>query len=252
VVRFHRSELNTPYPGRLDPARTDAIVFVADWVRAAAVEKFGWDPGATRFEVIENVVDAARLRRPKLEGADFTIALVGYVPRLKRLDRALDLLEHVRLHDRRFRLLVKGHPPWSYEWMLGNSDELGYYETCFARIRNSPLLGHAVTFEEHGDIVEFFQKAGWIASLSDIEGHAVALSVGMAAGCIPIVAERPGASDQYPREWIHKTPAAAARWLLEVVADGRMREQMEAAAAYARRWSPDAVLPRWRELLLDS
>jgi glycosyltransferase involved in cell wall biosynthesis len=242
----------TPYPARLDPARADAVVFVANWVRAAVVEKFGWDADAAHLEVIENVVDTARLRRRKLEGAEFTIAFVGFVPQLKRLDRALDLLEHVRLHDRRFRLLVKGHPPWSYEWMLGNSDELAYYEECFARIRSSPLLRDAVAFEEHGDIAAFFEKAGWIASLSDVEGHAVALAEGMVSGCIPIVVERPGATDQYPREWIHQSAAAASRWLLEVVADGRVREQMEAAAAYSRRWSPEAVLPRWRELLLDS
>lgn len=252
VIRFHRSELTTPYPGRVDPARADAVVFVADWVRAAAVEKFGWDPDAASLEVIENVVDATPLRRPKLDGAEFTIAFVGFVPQLKRLDRALDLLERVRLHDRRFRLLVKGHPPWSYEWMLGNSDELAYYETCFERIRNAPLLGDAVTFEEHGDIADFFQKAGWVASLSDVEGHAVALAEGMASGSVPIVVDRPGARDQYPREWVHQSPADAARWLLEVVASGLVREQMAAAAAYSRRWSPDVVLPRWRELLFDS
>jgi glycosyltransferase involved in cell wall biosynthesis len=250
VVRFHRMELDTDYPGEVDLERVDAIVFVARHVLEAACERWGWDPDDPRFRVVPNGIDPAALSLPKLPGAEFTLAEVGYVPRLKRLDRALDVLERLRARDERYRLLVKGREPWEYGWMGGREEDRAYYERLFERLERAPQLREAVDFEPFGDDVpEFLRKAGWILSTGEVEGHSVALAEGMASGAVPVVLERPGATEQYEPRWVHADAAAAANWTLTVQEHGESPTEGEAARRFAERWSWERVGPVWDELL---
>lgn len=257
VVRFHRMELETSYPAEVDLTQVDAMVFVASHVRAQACERFGWDAGDPRLLVIPNGIDPRALRAPKLPGARFTLATVGYVPRLKRLDRALDLLDLLRARDDRYRLLVKGHAPWAYEWMSGRAEERRYFVELLRRIERSPNLRRAVGFEPFGDDVpSFLRQAGWILSTSEVEGHSVALAEGMASGAVPVVFARPGAGEQYERRWVHADADAAAEAIVSLQEGGRGRwrrdldTEGEAAAEFAERWSWERSWPQWERLLL--
>src|SRR5439155_17573909 len=116
----------------------------------------------------------------------------------------------VRAQDGRFHLVLKGKAPWDFGWMLQRSEERQFYHAIFRRIRHSRLLGPAVTFEGFGDIAPFFQTTGYVLSLSNVEGHSVALAEGMASGAAPVIVDRLGAHDQYPAEWVHATTEAAA------------------------------------------
>jgi glycosyltransferase involved in cell wall biosynthesis len=215
VVRFHRMELETEYPGEIELEAVDAIVFVARHVLEAACERFGWDAGDRRFHVLPNGIDTASLRLPKLPGAEFTLAAIGYVPRLKRLDRALDLLEELRARDDRYRLAVKGREPWEHAWMAGREGEREYYEGLARRLEREPALRGAVEFEPFGDdVAEFLRRAGWIVSTSEVEGDSVSLAEGMASGAVPVVFERPGAAEQYEARWVHADAEAAAAAIL--------------------------------------
>ena len=257
VVRFHRMELETPFPGQVDLERVDAVVFVARHVLEQACERFGWDAADPRLRVVPNGIEAEALHAPKLPGAEFTLAAIGYVPRLKRLDRALDLLELLRARDDRFRLLVKGRPPWEYEWMEGRGEERRYFEALFRRVERAPNLRRAVGFEPFGeDIGAFLRRAGWIVSTSEVEGHSVALAEGMASGAAPIVLERPGAVEQYGARWVHADADAAA--LATLGASGHVQSpprrdlggEGEAARELAARWDWERLWPVWDELLL--
>ncbi|MFZ0387300.1 MAG: hypothetical protein WAL22_16685 [Solirubrobacteraceae bacterium] len=250
VVRFHRMELETQYPADVDLDRVDTMVFVAQHVLEAACLKYGWPRDHPSFRVVHNAVDTESLHRAKLPGAQFTLGLVGWVPMLKRLDLALDLLERLRAHDDRFRLIVKGNAPWDYDWMASRETEHRFYEAALARIERSPLLGPAVTFEAFGaDIAVFLEKIGWILSLSDVEGHAVAPIEGMASGAVPVILDRPGASDQYPEEWVYADPDAAARAVLGAVGIDRMRAGARRAVDLSRQYSWSRLAPVWHELL---
>jgi glycosyltransferase involved in cell wall biosynthesis len=249
VVRMHRMEVGTPYPEALTLENVDALVFVADHIRDAACERFGWTRDE-RMHVIPNSVDLDRLDRPKLPGAEFTVGLVGFAPAIKRLDRALDLLERLRASDERFRLRCKGHQPWELPGLLNRPADRAFFESVFDRIGRSPLLRDAVHFEPFGDDVDrFLEEAGWIASVSDDEGHAVGLAEGMAARCVPVVIERPGARAQYGDRWVHPDAAAAADWVLATHAAGRRPQEGEAARAHASRWSWAALSPAWDAVL---
>ena len=250
VVRFHRMELETPYPGEVDLDRVDAMVFVAQHVLDAACAQYGWQHGHRAFRLIPNAVDTDALNLEKLPGSEFTLGLIGWVPMLKRIDRALDILERVRARDDRFRLVIKGNAPWDYYWMAQRPAEQRYYEAALARIERSPLLRAAVSFEPFGeDVATFLQKVGWVLSLSDIEGHAVAPAEGMASGAVPIVMARPGARQQYPDEWVHDDTDEAARSVLAITRDGTRRAHSKRARALALEFSWRRIAPRWEELL---
>ncbi|MET0304824.1 MAG: glycosyltransferase [Solirubrobacterales bacterium] len=251
VVRFHRMELDTDYPGEVDLAQVDAMVFVAGHVLERACERWGWDPGDPRFEVIPNCVDPDPLQLPKLPGAQFCLAAIGYVPRLKRIDRALDLLELLRRENQRYCLVVKGREPWEHAWMAGRDDDRAYYEAISERLERTPSLRGAVSFEPFGDDVPaFLQQAGWILSTSEVEGHSVALAEAMTSGAVPVVIERPGASEQYEERWVHGDAAAAAKAILATEARGEAAAEGEAARRFAERWSWERLGPAWDELLL--
>ncbi len=250
VVRFHRMELETAYPSEVDLDRVDAMVFVAKHVLEAACRQYGWPAHHPAFRMIPNAVDTAALARDKLPGAQFTLGLVGWVPMLKRIDRALEILERLRAHDDRFRLIVKGNAPWDYYWMAVREAEQRFYKAMLARIERSSLLRAAVTFEPFGeDIGAFLEKVGWILSLSDIEGHAVAPAEGMASGAVPVVLDRPGARDQYPTEWVHAGVDEAARAVLSAAGTGGMRVQVQRARQLAGECSWERLAPVWGELL---
>ena len=200
--------------------------------------------------VVPNAIDVEALRRPKFAWSSFNLALVGYVPARKRLDRALDLIEQLRGEDGRFRLLLKGRPPWQYEWLWMRQEERRYFEEQFRRIRGSPLLRRGVTFEPFREgIGAFLRKAGFILSTSEHEGHQVAVAEGMASGCVPIILERPGAVEQYTDRWVHRTPQAAAAAALKLAQDDLLAAEQGRAREFARRWGLAEIMPIWDELL---
>lgn len=250
IVRFHRMEKDTPHPESVELANVDAMVFVAKHIMEEACARFGWEPDE-RFHVIPNSCDVEGLFRPKLPGAQFTLGQVGYVPMWhKRPDHALDIFERVRARDERFRLILKGRPPWRYGWMKSRIDERQAYGRLYARIERSPLLKEAVIFEGfHPDLGAFLQKIGYILSLSESEGHAVALAEGMASGAVPVVSERPGAYDQYLPEWVHRSTDAAARAILRVRDEGRVREGRRAREYACQRWTWEAISSDWDRVL---
>ena len=251
VVRFHRMELDTAYPGEVELDRVDAMVFVAGHVLESACERWGWDPADPRFEVVPNGIDAAPLGLPKLAEARLTLAAIGYVPRLKRLDRALDVLERLRERDDRYRLLVKGREPWEYAWMSAREEEREFYEQLSGRLAGTPGLRAAVEFEPFGDdLPAFLRRAGWFLSTSEIEGHSVALAEAMASGSVPAVLDRSDAAEQYEPRWVHADPDAAAEAILAVQASGEFEAEAEAARLHAEGWDWQRLGPHWDRLLL--
>jgi len=250
VVRFHRMELETGYPTEVELDRVDAMVFVAQHVLERACKQFGWPLDAPELSVVPNAVDCNSLKRPKLPGAEFNLGLIGYVPMIKRLDRAIEILERLRVLDKRYRLIVKGRGPWEYSWMAARERERTYYEDMFRRIDRSAILRGAVTFEPFGeDIGEFLQQIGWIVSSSEIEGHSVALAEGMASGAIPVVIDRVGARDQYELHWVHANPGEAAKAIIETAERGLAGAESKAASAFAERWDWSQIGQRWDRIL---
>jgi hypothetical protein len=245
IVRFHRFEIENELPGLVDIDAVDLTIFVGDRIMRAARERFGWNDGS-RQRVVWNPVDVRALDQPKLPHADTTLGLLGWVPRLKRLDRALDLLEEVRLKDDRFRLLVKGKPTWAHPWIWRRENERWYVEDVLARIERTPGLRNAVIIEPFGSAVDWFRKVGHILSVSDIESFHLAAAEGMASRAVPIIRRWDGADDIYPDEWIHDDVSAAAA---AVLAPGWADRGARAQTVARERFSQDKIFGTWRTIL---
>lgn len=246
IVRFHRMELETKWPAEVRMEAVDAVVFVSDHIQKEAIRRFGFDQ--SKAVVIPNAVDTAAFNRPKLPGSAFTLAMVGMLPSLKRLDRALDLLVLLRQQDDRYRLALRGPLPGDVSWVWNNPLERAYFEQMFDRIEKEPLLGEAVSFEPPGpDMGSWLMQAGYILSPSDIESFHMALVEGMASGAVPVVWRRDGADEIVSPSWVHSTTSEAAEW---IHANSSSRADLgERAAMEAReRYSVAVIRPLWHRL----
>jgi glycosyltransferase involved in cell wall biosynthesis len=244
IVRFHRFEIENDMPNLVDIAAVDQMVFVAEHMRLAARDKFGWTD-ETRQQVVWNAVDTTAFDLPKLPSALTTFGLLGWVPRLKRIDRALDVLEAARAGDDRFRLLVKGKPPWEHPWIWRRERERWFVADVLARIERSAHLRDAVLFEPHGDVRDWLRGVGNILSVSDEEGNPVSIAEGAASGAVPVVLRRPGSSD-YPAEWVHDDPDSAAA---SVRAKAWPDRSARAKRFAAERFSTDRIFPVWERII---
>jgi glycosyltransferase involved in cell wall biosynthesis len=247
VVRLHRMEVYTDYPAAVDMNNVDQVVCVSQHIADEAIQRFGWDPA--KLHVIPNSVDVERFRVPKDEDARYTLAMVGYAPKRKRFDRALDVIEELRRRDPRFRLLVVGHPPSEFGWVTGRPKEVEFSRQCYARVQAADELRGGVTFQPFTEeLPALFRQVGFALSTSESEGHQVALAEGAASGAVPVILDRPGAADQYPSRWIHETAGQAAAAVAGFDAEGWVAEQV-ITTDHAGSWSQTAILPQWLETL---
>jgi glycosyltransferase involved in cell wall biosynthesis len=248
AIRYHRVERTTDYPAAVDIDRVSRVVFVGPHLLEEAEERYSWP--REKLRLIPNAVDTRALRREKLPGSAFNLGMIGFVPAIKRIDRAIDILELLRARDRRFRLIVKGKPPWAFPWMRQRDEERHMFQEAFRRIETAPLLRGAVTFEEHGpNIPAFLRKVGLIVSTSDYEGHQVGVAEGMASGCVPVILDRPGARQQYDGAWVHDSADAAAASILRLAETGGFEAEQRRASEFAERWSLERIMPLWDEAL---
>ncbi|MBI4729063.1 MAG: glycosyltransferase family 4 protein [Acidobacteria bacterium] len=250
VIRFHRAEIETHLPSLVDMTRVERVVFVGPHFLRRAAERFGWP--ADKLVVIPNSVDAASLDRPKMPGAPFTLGMLGIVPKRKRIDRALDVLEILRAADPRFRLTLKGRFPWEHDWVWRLDHERAWFEAQLARIAASPLLRDAVAFEGFGpDVSSWLRGVGFMLSVSDDESFHIAVAEGMASRAVPVVLGWEGAAELYPRRWVHRSPEAAARRVLRTIEAGARRTEGEEARAFAAdRYDVPVVTAAWDALIL--
>jgi glycosyltransferase involved in cell wall biosynthesis/SAM-dependent methyltransferase len=252
IVRFHLQERNLNYPANVDMRNVDTMIFVGPHIMREAVARFGWERWAKdKLVVIPNYVDATTLDLPKLAGAEFNIGIVGIVPQRKRLDLAVDIIEKLRSQDERFHLYVKGKMPREYRWMLTKPGELRYYRRQTQRIKRSALLKAGIRFDGWGDdMPQWYQKIGFILSVSDFESFHLSIAEGAASRAIPLSLKWEGAEEVYPADWSYRTVDDIARVILDIIESGRFREVAEARYAYAKQnFDIERIARLWLEII---
>jgi glycosyltransferase involved in cell wall biosynthesis len=209
LVRLHRFELRSPYPGQLKISAVNQVICVSKHYARLCREYTGWPE--TKVATVPNALDVAQLDRPKLDGARFHLGLVGMVPSRKRLDLALDVLEELRREDDRYLLFVKSGMPWEHWWVWQNPAEREHYASALRRVQRSPLLRGAVVFDDAGpDVAAWLRRVGFVLSTSDDESFHVAPAEGMVSRAVPVLRHWPGAETIYDMRWIHRGPAEMA------------------------------------------
>lgn len=200
-IRVHGQEVNLEYFSKMDFSKISSINFVSQHLLDDGLLKQPMIP-REKCHVIPNYVLCEKLDRPKLDGAEFNIGLIGIVPKMKRLDKALDILEEVRKKDSRYRLFIKGKKPEEYSWMKNRPGEMAFYHEQYSRIDNSKWLKGAVFFDGFGsDMATWYQKIGYVLSTSEHESFHLSVADGAASGSIPKIIEWPGSRSLYGNEW---------------------------------------------------
>lgn len=198
-VRMHRQELVTDYPNQFNLSSIDRIIAISPYIYEEFYRTFGFK--RHQMTMIFNHVNVGRFNRPKIDQPNFNLGMIGINPKLKRLDRALDVFEDLWKKDNRYKLYIKGKMPQEYSWLWNNDEQREYYEGVFERIENSQWK-EAVIFEGFGDVGEWLTKVGFILSVSDLESFHLAVAEGMASGAIPIVYNWQGAQTIYTEDMI--------------------------------------------------
>ena len=94
IVRLHRFELDGPWLKDVVIDNIDQLVCVSPWYAQLTAQRTGWP--VHKIVVLPNWVDAEQMDRPKLDGAEFHLGMIGIAPMRKRLDLGLDVLEALR------------------------------------------------------------------------------------------------------------------------------------------------------------
>jgi len=245
-IRFHRQEIETEFPQKIMWGTVERMIFVSPILQQKAIEKFSIPPGKTTF--IPNYVNTSEFSLSKSSNSEHTIGMLGSVPRLKRLDRALDILKIVRLKDSRFNLRIKGKLPGDYPWMLKREKEMDWYQTQFDRIESDPILNGHVYFDEWGpDVPQWFTKINYILSVSDYEGSHQAVAEGAASGAVPTILKWDGADQIYPSEWCYDGLESAAQAILDQsIASHNGRKW---SRIIRKRYDIKRIYKRWNKLL---
>jgi len=251
IIRLHRVELTTTYPDELELSNVHRIVAVSPAFADKVKQRL---PAiANRIVFLPNAVDCDFLDKPKLGGSEFRLGLLGFVPRLKRLDLALDIFEGLRRRDSRYRLFVKGEMPTEFKWVWRDEGERAYFRDQMARINSAPWRDSVVFEPFTPDIDTWFRKIGFILSPSDIESFHLSIAEGMASGAIPIIRLREEVPGLYPGEYTFSDVREAVDLIERFQREGGDSEsQCTRLKAYARENCDLAVVTVSWERMIQS
>lgn len=249
IARMHGFEMRgARWVKEINFDAVDTLIVVSEHYRAKALASLRISED--RVVVIPNSVDVDDLARPKHANSQFRLGLVGWVPFLKRPDRAVDLIEALRRQDSRYVLHVRGRPPWEYPHHWNNPVERRLYYDFFAGIRAKSLQG-AVAFENFGpDMGSWLRKIGVVLSPSDHESFHLAPAEGMASGAVPVIWGREGAREVFGDHYVYATVDDMVTKVLALADPELWLAESAKARDQARTlWSAHHVNEQWFEVM---
>lgn len=198
-VRLHRFELTRDFGFKMDRDRVSKIMVIAPRIAEEMLQKFKFDRSKVAY--VPNYIDVESYARTEDPDKVFNLAMVGSVPKLKGLYRALELLNSLRAIDSRYNLTIYGKRPDELSWVKNDPAEREYFQRCREYIR-AEGLENIVSFEGWVDTKTALADKGFVLSLSDLEGSHVAAAESFAAGNITLFRPWAGVEYMYPSQYI--------------------------------------------------
>lgn len=199
VIRVHRQELITNYMSNINYNNVDYVICVSPFIYEEFKKKFMIP--RHKMKLIYNQIDFSKFENKNYENRKYNIGLVGYLPKLKRLDIALDIIEELYKVNPQYKLYLKGKRPEELQWLYNNPEQKAFYEQQFQRIRENDW-GRNVIFEPFGEVVDFYNRMEYILSVSDVESFHLSVAEGMVCGATPIITNWKGSETIYPNKFI--------------------------------------------------
>lgn len=199
VIRAHRFEITKNYGYQLNMEQVDKIITVSYFYYEEFISKF--QIPRSKITVINNFVDTKQYTQNKIGKFQYNIAMIGAVPALKGLDKAVHLLIKLKQKDSRFKLYVAGKRPeqWPNSWNIEH--ERNYYLKIYDVIAKNNLKDDVI-FTGWIDNKELLKKIGYVLSLSSLESFHLAPLEGMASNSIAFALPWPGIEYIYPENTI--------------------------------------------------
>lgn len=251
IIHMHGFELYSSFADRLNLDGVEQIVVPSEDYKAKVVELRGWP--INKLQVIQNSGSLDDLARPKSQQARFTLGLVGWVPSLKRIDRALNLLEQLIELDDRYALEVRGAPPWDYTWEWNTPTHRDTYIEVLRRLKTNPRLAKHVTFSPFSpDAGNWLRGVGWVLSPSSRESFHLAPVEGMLSGAVPIVWQREGAEGIFGSQWVIENTEEALQRIVTAndTDNGWIELSQRAVTESAERYSETISRRLWHEIIV--
>ena len=215
LVRLHRFELHSPYPGQVKIGDVDQVICVSKHYARLTREHTGW-PAAKVVDGAERRSTSPSSTGPSSTAPRFHLGMIGMVPSRKRLDLALDVLEELRRDDDRYLLFVKSGMPWEHWWVWQNPAEREHYSE-----RAAPGAAVAAAARRGGVRRRGPRRAppGCAGSASccppaTTRAFHVAPAEGMASRAVPVIRHWPGAETIYDTRWIHRDAGRDGRAII--------------------------------------
>lgn len=199
IVRMHRQELETSYLSQANFDKIDNFVTVSPYIYEEFCRAFNIP--RSKMHLIYNNVNLKKFHNKNNNSRKYKIGMVGYLPKLKRLDLALDVFANLYQKNNRYTLHFKGKRPEELRWLWRIDEEREFYEKQFERIENASWRDNVI-FEPFGDVVEFYNKMEFILSISDVESFHLAAAEGIACGAVPIISNWEGSGTIYNTKFI--------------------------------------------------
>ncbi|MEA2530382.1 MAG: hypothetical protein QOG89_2026 [Thermomicrobiales bacterium] len=255
IVRLHAQEVRLGFLDRINWQRVDRIVIVSEHYFDMFTERVPSMAG--RALLLRNAVDCESFDKPKRDGSEFNLGLLGICPRQKSPHLAIEIVRRLRVVDERYRLFIKGKHPSEYEWLWARPEERAYYERFYDDVNRSDLAD-SVVFDEFGDdVAEWFTEIGTILSTSEHESAHLAVAEGMASGAVPVIRGWAGARRHYPERYVVQHEAEA--FVTEAVATilerdnpiGRLQESRFCKAFVRDNFDRRCIIRQYEELLSE-
>lgn len=228
IVRMHAFELRRNYGHQIDKTSIDAFFSVSVHTTEDMVGTFGIDRARVRY--IPNYIDTSRYRQGDDPDRVFNLAMVGALPKLKGLVRALQLLHSLVLVDDRYNLTIYGKRPAELPWVSRDPVESAYYEACDRFITDHNLQNH-VKHAGWVDTGKELADSGFVVSMSDHESFHVAPGEAFAAGNQALFLPWRGVEFLYPKRYIHDDIYSMRDYIL----DNRSSAEFAANAEEGRK-----------------
>lgn len=199
IVRLHRQELETSYLTQARIDKIDSFIAVSPYIYEEFSRTFQLP--REKMHLVYNNIDLNEFYNKEIPNRKFHIGMVGYLPKLKRMDIALDIFEELYNTDDRYVLHFKGKRPEELRWLMRIDEEREFYDKQFNRIEKAEWKENVI-FEPFGDVVEFYNKIEFILSVSEVESFHLAVAEGMACGAIPVITNWEGSRTIYSSDFI--------------------------------------------------
>jgi glycosyltransferase involved in cell wall biosynthesis len=255
-IRLHKQEINTDFINNVIWKNVEKIIFIAPMIKEIVESKI--NKLDNKSILIYNYVDSISLNKDKIDGSNFNLGVLGYIPTWKRPDLAVEILRLLVQNDKRYKLYIKGKKPEDLKWIWKKESERTYFENLYSFIEKNKLSDNVI-FEPHGsDVDEWFRKVGYVISCSDIEGSHQAVPEGMASGAIPLISggfyNDFGAAQLYPIKYCSSSIEDVVNKIsfLNSNTEVRKKEEKFCTRFAHENFSLGKILSQYERLLLDN